>query len=96
MTETTFAKREAMIPREARQKLRQRALDHNSTMSEELALLVEDYAEGQLSLAEDPGPVDTVRVRFAIPAEAWRKARSRTIEEETNISTIIRRAVAAL
>jgi hypothetical protein len=91
-----LSKREAMVSKGARLKLKQRGLDNGTSLSLEAGKLVAAYGRNDLTMADDPGTEDLVRIRFAIDADDWRRARSRAFEEDVSISSVVRRAVAAL
>jgi hypothetical protein len=93
-----LARREAYISIPSRKKLRAAALEHDGTISDEIATLLEDYANGTLVLGDEPEPESDeppVRVRFKIDADVWRSVRMRVLDEDTSVSAIIRRAIAA-
>lgn len=95
---TTLARREVYVPADARKVLKLRALEANTTLSTEVASLLAQYAVGKLKLTDEDGASEseTVRIRFAIDADVWREVRRRTTDEDVTISSIVRRAIAAL
>lgn len=97
---TTLARREAYIPVESRKKLRLIAAEDETTISDQIATLLEKYEKGEIEIDENEPELESddppVRVRFAIDADVWRRIRSRAFEEDTSVSSILRRAIAAL
>ena len=95
---TVLARREAYISKAARQRLRALAFENETTISDEVAALLKRYADGAAVLADEPDADDEppVRVRFKIEADVWREVRRHVVDEDTSVSAIIRRGVAAL
>ncbi|MET0725763.1 MAG: hypothetical protein ABWY36_05380 [Leifsonia sp.] len=101
----TTLKRDVKIPLSVKPRMRAAAAASKSTLGNDVAAIVTDYAEGRytdgtgihIDDVADPGLQDTdVKVTMNIAESTWEAARTRAILDNTTLASVVRRATLAL